>query len=339
MLPNAPIGEIRCGWRGEQFEMRLEYRVHRTEGAKLLGALRSSPQFERGPNSQIIQRAATSHCTHPPRAPHSKEPIVLRGIGLASLALGSDQLALRHSDQLSALTADFTVSLPSLRQTGNAPLSDLLASVRKSSARSVTFRGWMLARGASMAGAATATRHMNSVLELDLEPVGDGRLDDYRRYLDQLAAGRGPSTTLETRSGEHASVMVAQLAKHTSKELLILTRDLEDSVYGTDEVLLAVQGFLERGGKIVLLHENLLPETNRLRTVLRSWEPVSEGRVQVKHVPPLIQSGYKYNFDLGDGRSFRFKPKKDGDQSLFQFNETAHGKMLREFFLQILSAS
>jgi hypothetical protein len=180
---------------------------------------------------------------------------------------------------------------------------------------------------------------MNSVLHLELEPGNDGRLDDYRDYLDQLAAGRGPSTTLEARSREHASVMVAQLAKHSSKEILILTRDLDDGIYGTAEVLSAVQGFLERHGRITLLHENELPELNRLRTVLRAWEPVSEGRIQVQQVPPRVQTGYKYSFDLGDSRSFRFKPDKNSDQSIFQFNEPAHGAMLREFFFQILSAS
>jgi len=167
----------------------------------------------------------------------------------------------------------------------------------------------------------------------------DYSMDEYREFVERIADGGWPSETILNRSSDHAAVILENLFRKAVDSVEILTSELKTDVYGIPGVIRSALGFLQQNdnARIYILTESTIDRT--VHPFLQTIDDSGLGdRVSIRLVDPAAKAGYKFNFAVADGRSFRFEESRESFEAIVGFGHDKFANRLHVIF-DALSAS
>ncbi len=162
-------------------------------------------------------------------------------------------------------------------------------------------------------------------------------LEGYRERVRRLARARD-GEPIYNGSLDHAAIIVEEMFSHATRDVSILTGELNARVYGPDEVVEAARLFLA-------------DSETRVRVMLEEKNNEAAGRhpfrhafadhphVEFRYVPPQIQETYKFHFMVMDDDSYRFEQDKNQPAAIAAFGDPDGAGSMRHVFGMIWDKS
>lgn len=159
----------------------------------------------------------------------------------------------------------------------------------------------------------------------------------YANYIDRIASEKKNEEFYNSNS-EHATIVLSAMFRYASNEVNVFCTDLTSDVSNSDAYLIAVESFLEKGGKInALLTDYKADEfpTKRIHSLLsKHWKQVVLKTTNKK----IIYRDNAVNFTVADGTSFRFETDIENRKAKGNFNDPEEAKILNNVFNQVFLA-
>ncbi|MEO9683111.1 MAG: hypothetical protein ABJF86_08525 [Tateyamaria sp.] len=163
-------------------------------------------------------------------------------------------------------------------------------------------------------------------------------IDTYTQHIDQMARAMDGSTVLNG-SAEHAAVINERMFTHATRDVRILTRNLDPRVYGTSDLVESAELFLGMPDrKLMIAVENapaFAKSGHPLVTALGDFE-----NFEIREIPKSHHVLVDVNFTVVDGVSYRFERDKSQAVAVACFGDkTDFTTKLTEFFRRIWEIS
>ncbi|MCK5135612.1 MAG: hypothetical protein KAR19_07480 [Bacteroidales bacterium] len=164
---------------------------------------------------------------------------------------------------------------------------------------------------------------------------------NYKTVVERLAESKSDEVIFN-HGNDNCIVTLTQLAKSSKKEIRLYTGSLAPEICNNDEYVKAIEGFINSGGKLMIMTEHEPDEKSRLYKLIRSYlgresneEEVSEITYPklIPMVPKWVQyKGKPIHFATGDNSIFRIEtdPVKRYARVCFN-NEEITGKLIEYF--------
>ena len=155
----------------------------------------------------------------------------------------------------------------------------------------------------------------------------------YRAKVEALAKEQ-QGKPLYNDSIEHAAIILQSMVSYAQRSVKLLTGELNVDAYGRRAILDEIKHFVEdESHSLQILYEN---EALRQRDAGEEHPffrvVTGKGGVELRHVPPRLQSRYDFHFIVVDGRSYRFEPNKKKFEAVAAFGDEEGGKKLEGLF-------
>ena len=163
-------------------------------------------------------------------------------------------------------------------------------------------------------------------------------IEEYRKMIKRLAAGK-VDARIPNGQPQHASILMETMFENATAELRIFTRDLNDLVFGGDEILKSALTFFSKpySSLKILLQNNknddwtnqhsLLKEINRL-----NGSGCLHGSVEIKNAVGSYAKDDANHFAVMDNDAFRYETNHDDCKAIANFYEPKIAKKLIHVF-------
>lgn len=163
-------------------------------------------------------------------------------------------------------------------------------------------------------------------------------MDDYRNDVERFAKERSGEPFYNS-SIDHATVIVEKMFKHAKSEVCVITTRMNGRVFGQDEVVDEVEGFLsDSGHKLRILMEDDLSAVSEGHGFLRAIKR-HPNECEVRKLPERLRDGIEYHFLLADNDSYRFEPNKKEWVAVAAFGDKVGAERLKGVFDALWMAS
>jgi hypothetical protein len=156
------------------------------------------------------------------------------------------------------------------------------------------------------------------------------QMDDYRRYVEKMADLNDGGEIILNRSPEHATVIASVLFDRAIDHVEILTGNLRDDIFGTEEVTAAAINFLKKSAssKIEVIADtpNTITECAFIKAV--------PNNLRCRISLATTEEKKPFRFMVADARSYRFQGDAETPEAIVQFGSKETGKKLHDIFVQ-----
>jgi hypothetical protein len=166
--------------------------------------------------------------------------------------------------------------------------------------------------------------------------TAEQELDAYRRMVAEVADA-GDGRVIMNRTAEHAAVVISNIFRRATGSVDILTEQLFDQIYGTPEVLNAVDKFLsaDPSRQIRVVAERSIKGSHPFFAAVKKCRPGFNVRLMSSELEKITP----FHFCVADARNFRFEPDKRKFAAHGRFGVPEIGKELAQTFERFYAAS
>lgn len=163
-------------------------------------------------------------------------------------------------------------------------------------------------------------------------------MDEYRSDVERLARER-TGEPFYNSSIDHAAVIVEKMFRHANSEVCIVTEQLNGRVFGKDEVVEELEGFLSTAGhRVRILIENDISTLSEGHPFLRALRYHPNG-YEMRRLSPELRDDVDYHFTLADNDSYRFEPSKSEWVAVAAFGDKETATRLGDVFNALWAGS
>jgi hypothetical protein len=174
--------------------------------------------------------------------------------------------------------------------------------------------------------------------EFSIAPQEDADLAEYRDKVQRHATEKNGQAFFNG-SADHAAIIFESLLDGASSKIRLLSRRLDNAVYGRTAIVEKLAKFLrQENASVEILVEDSdadLALSHPFASALKGHE----GKVSVWQLPESVASSINYRFAVSDN-GYRFQPDKSEKWKAFAaFGDTKGHRKLNELFDSLLEIS
>lgn len=168
-------------------------------------------------------------------------------------------------------------------------------------------------------------------------------LIEYERIVERLAESRS-SEMISNSSAEHASILIRTMFKNAANTINIFNGCLANVVYGRDDIIKAAKGFVVRGGKITVVIQDQLADSEIItHSFVKEFKDICcenerKGEFKIYRADGSC-SDLPSHFFVMDDSGYRLEQNKDEPKAFATFNDTEIAGKLNDLFSSILQVS
>lgn len=159
--------------------------------------------------------------------------------------------------------------------------------------------------------------------------------DGYRALVAKAADAADGKEPVLNRDSAHACIIVEYLFRKATSLVEIVTKQLIDATYGTQETIAAALAFLKRSksARIDILLEGVIPENNALICAIQ--REGFENQVTITPVPKDLQQTYTDHIIVCDEVHYRYQRSRENCAATAQFGNREVGGRLHQQFVEL----
>jgi hypothetical protein len=163
------------------------------------------------------------------------------------------------------------------------------------------------------------------------------QIDEYRRMI-KLFADRKIAIRIPNGRPEHASILMEAMFENATTEVRIFTRDLNEKIYGSAEMLKTVRSFIDRPNSCLkILFQNnqslsLVEQHPLLKEINNITSRGLHGTIEIKNAVGSYATNEANHFAVMDSDAFRYETNHDGCKAVANFYEPKMAKKLIQAF-------
>lgn len=162
-------------------------------------------------------------------------------------------------------------------------------------------------------------------------------IDEYKRMIKLFADGK-IAIRIPNGRPEHASILMQAMFENATSTVRIFTRDLNEKIYGSAEMLKAVRSFIDRPNSCLkILFQNnqslsLVEQHPLLKEITNITSSGQHGTIEIKNAVGSYANNAANHFAVMDNDAFRYETNHDGCKAVANFYEPKIAKNLIQAF-------
>lgn len=165
------------------------------------------------------------------------------------------------------------------------------------------------------------------------------RLHNYRAQIDSLINGRAQQESMLNGSEAHAAIIIERMFANAEREMRILTRRLDPTIYADEEVLAQVESFASDPETVTnIIVEDISPESLSVHRLVKLANALPN--VHIHRLPTDLSNQIGFNYSVMDRAGYRFEDDKTKVNAIVRFNnDPSFTNDAADYFDSLLKAS
>jgi hypothetical protein len=171
-------------------------------------------------------------------------------------------------------------------------------------------------------------------------------LDDYKKAI-KFYADHNENFEFGNKNAEHASIVISQLFQFAKEEILIYSGTLNSQVTNNSHLIKQVNKYLESGGKLRLILDQLPEKDARSEVLKQIIQSVNNTSRDVKYkvdtnnnfsqsLSALFSDKKAHHFMVADNVAYRIETDKDKYEAFGNFNDTKVAMLFSQKFIEFI---
>ena len=182
----------------------------------------------------------------------------------------------------------------------------------------------------------------NFLDSLGLKGTNKEELIDYYNDISSLAEYE-IGIQFKNEGNLHAAIVMANIFSHSHKNLKIFAGNFNGAVSDTSIYLESLKGYIERGGDIEIIFEELPSGKSKALSILKEYKsnPIFKEKIKIsianqsslkKYLSYLKETNSMVHFTIGDDKMYRCELDTTTYKALCNFDDKKFSANLNQFF-------
>ncbi|WP_297093994.1 hypothetical protein [uncultured Draconibacterium sp.] len=162
----------------------------------------------------------------------------------------------------------------------------------------------------------------------------------YAEYIRELADNNS-ADIFHNAGAQYASIVFANIFRKAKYHVRIYSKAMNQKVTANKDYLKELRGFLDRGGKLSVMVEDVIDPQGKLSTLLGYYPDnvkIKPNVGQVFNYKDKSGETYPVHFATADGQMFRVENDVNGHKARGSFNQVDDSKKLETLFDKVFSS-